>query len=260
MMSQQTSLLEVNGISKHFGGVIALNDVSLTVAPGEHVALVGDNGAGKSTLIKIITGVLKPDEGHVWFDGEVRDFRAPLQARLCGIETVYQDLALAEHLGVVENIFLGREHFLIKAGPFSILHHRKMKQQATETLERTGVRIQKLDERISHMSGGQRQGVAIARAAGWGSKLILLDEPTAALGVAETERVEEIIRELKRQGIASIIISHNMQQVFRLADTVWVLRHGQMVGHRPTAATTPDEIVGMITGANLTPCNDEQPA
>jgi fructose transport system ATP-binding protein len=173
-----------------------------------------------------------------------------VEARLNGIETVYQDLALANDLGVVENIFLGREYCKMKLGPLSILNHRKMKKQAAEMLDETGIKIQNLEVPISNLSGGQRQGVAIARAAGWGSNLILLDEPTAALGVQETKRVEEIIRKLKKNGIAALMISHNLTQVFSLSDEIWVLRHGKMVGHRTTKESEPREIVSMITGAD----------
>lgn len=248
---QPPLILEARHISKRFGGVVALDDVSLWLHAGEHAALVGDNGAGKSTLIKIITGVLRADEGIVWFDGQDRDFNTPLQARESGIETVYQDLALADDLGVVENIFLGREIRRVKAGAFSLLNHKEMRGRAQDMLAQTGVQISRLDEAMRNLSGGQRQGVAIARAAGWGSKLILLDEPTAALGVQETKRVEEIIMELKRQGITALMISHNIQQVFSLSETIWVLRHGRVVGRRRTAETTPDEIVSMITGASI---------
>ena len=244
------NVLEVKGIAKHFGGVIALEDVSLHIKKGEHIALVGDNGAGKSTLANVITGAIQPDAGVIMFEGKKRVFSSPVEARLNGIETVYQDLALANDLGVVENIFLGREHCKMKLGPLSILNHRKMKKQAAEMLDETGIKIQNLEVPISNLSGGQRQGVAIARAAGWGSNLILLDEPTAALGVQETKRVEEIIRKLKKNGIAALMISHNLTQVFSLSDEIWVLRHGKMVGHRTTKESEPREIVSMITGAD----------
>lgn len=244
------NVLEVKGIAKHFGGVIALEDVSLHIKKGEHIALVGDNGAGKSTLANVITGAIQPDAGVIMFEGKKRVFSSPVEARLNGIETVYQDLALANDLGVVENIFLGREYCKMKLGPLSILNHRKMKKQAAEMLDETGIKIQNLEVPISNLSGGQRQGVAIARAAGWGSNLILLDEPTAALGVQETKRVEEIIRKLKKNGIAALMISHNLTQVFSLSDEIWVLRHGKMVGHRTTKESEPREIVSMITGAD----------
>ncbi len=242
-------ILEVKEITKRFGGVTALDKVSLHIRKGEHVALVGDNGAGKSTLANIITGVLQPDSGSIWFEGREHVFASPLEARLSGMETVFQDLALANDLGVVENIFLGREQCRLKLGPFSILNHNEMKKQARQVLEETGIKIQNLEVPIRNLSGGQRQGVAIARAASWGSKLIILDEPTAALGVQETQKVEGIIRKLKQQGISALMISHNLTQVFSLSDAIWVLRHGKMVGSRITKETEPGEIVSMITGA-----------
>lgn len=252
-LEHDSILLEVGGVTKWYGAVNALKDVSLKLYVGEHAALVGDNGAGKSTLVKIITGAEEADAGKIWFDGQERHFRTPLQARLNGIETVYQDLALADDLGVVANIFMGREICYLRAGPFSLLHHRKMDMQARQMLAQTGVKIVNLSEPLRNMSGGQRQGVAIARAAGWGSKLILMDEPTAALGVQETQKVEDIISGLKRQGIAVLMISHNLQQVFSLADSIWVLRQGVMVGRRQVSETTPEEIISMITGAHPGP-------
>lgn len=207
MNSQDASvtepMLKVEGISKRFGGVQALQDVDLQVDTGEHVALVGDNGAGKSTLVKILTGAEHADDGSFWFAGEERHFRSPLEARRHGIETVYQTLALADHLDVVANLFLGRERYLLRLGPFSVLNRAAMKTEARALLERTGVQIPDLGAMIMGMSGGQRQGVAIARAAGWGSKMIVLDEPTAALGVQETAKVEEIIHTLKDQGVTA---------------------------------------------------------
>ncbi|WP_152184960.1 ATP-binding cassette domain-containing protein [Segeticoccus rhizosphaerae] len=254
MNSQDASvtepMLKVEGISKRFGGVQALQDVDLQVDTGEHVALVGDNGAGKSTLVKILTGAEHADDGSFWFAGEERHFRSPLEARRHGIETVYQTLALADHLDVVANLFLGRERYLLRLGPFSVLNRAAMKTEARALLERTGVQIPDLGAMIMGMSGGQRQGVAIARAAGWGSKMIVLDEPTAALGVQETAKVEEIIHTLKDQGVTVLMVSHNLRQVFDLVDTIWVLRHGRMVGARKAAEVRPQEIVSMITGAD----------
>jgi fructose transport system ATP-binding protein len=244
------TLLKGEGISKSFGGVRALHDVTLQLARGEHAALVGDNGAGKSTLVKILTGAERPDSGHVWFDGAVTDFRSPLDARRAGIETVYQTLALADHLDVTSNLFLGREKTLLRLGPFSVLNRGAMRAEANDLLARTGVQIPDLGSMVMGMSGGQRQGVAIARAAGWGSKLIVMDEPTAALGVQETAKVEEIIRGLKKQGVSVLMVSHNLRQVFDLMDTIWVLRHGGMVGRRDAGSVRPEEIVAMITGAD----------
>lgn len=243
-------LLRAEGITKRYGGVQALREVGIELAPGEHVALVGDNGAGKSTLVKILTGAEQPDHGRVWFDGAAVRFHTPLEARRAGIETVYQTLALADHLDVVSNIFLARERYRLRLGPFSILDKASMRREAKQLLARTGVQVQNVGAPVMSMSGGQRQGVAIARAAGWGSKLIVLDEPTAALGVQETARVEEIVRGLKRQGITALVITHNLRQAFDLVDRIWVLRHGEMVGSRPTHGTRPAEIVEMITGAD----------
>jgi fructose transport system ATP-binding protein len=246
----EDAILRAAGISKWFGGVEALRDVDFEIAPGEHAALVGDNGAGKSTLVKVLTGAERPDSGHLWFDGQERQFHSPLDARRAGIETVYQTLALADHLDVVANLFLGREKYRLRLGPFSLLNRAAMKAEARRMLERTGVHIPDLRASVMSMSGGQRQGVAIARAAGLGSQVIVLDEPTAALGVQETGRVEEIIRGLKRRGATMLMVSHNLRQVFDLVDTIWVLRHGQMVGRRDARKVSPDEIVSMITGAD----------
>lgn len=243
-------ILRAEGITKRFGGVQALRDVSMQVFPGEHVALVGDNGAGKSTLVKVLTGAEHADEGTLWFAGEERHFHSPLDARRSGIETVYQTLALADHLDVVANLFLGRERYLVRLGPFSVLNRSAMKAEARALLARTGVQIPDLGSMVMGMSGGQRQGVAIARAAGWGSKMIVLDEPTAALGVQETAKVEEIIRTLKTQGVTVLMVSHNLRQVFDLVDTIWVLRHGRMVGSRKAGQVRPQDIVSMITGAD----------
>jgi len=253
MSSSSTNIgpvLQARGISKRFGGLQALSEVDLTVEQGEHVAIVGDNGAGKSTLVKILTGADSPDAGEVWFDGSIVHFHSPLDARRAGIETVYQTLALAEHLDVAGNLFLGREEYRIRLGPFSILNLRSMRSKARDILAMTGVQIPDLRAPVLGMSGGQRQGVAIARAAGWGSRIIVLDEPTAALGVQETAKVEEIIRGLKRRGVAMLMISHNLHQVFDLVDTVWVLRHGRMVGHVSVRDTVAEEVVAMITGAH----------
>lgn len=244
------TVLRTDSVSKAFGGVQALNEVSLALAPGEHAAIVGDNGAGKSTLVKILTGAEHADEGRVWYDGAERNFRSPLDARRAGIETIYQTLALADHLDVTANLFLGRERYRLRLGPFSILDRPGMKSRARKMLALTGVQIPQLNAMVMSMSGGQRQGVAIARAAGWGSKLIVMDEPTAALGVQETAKVEQIIRGLKERDIAVLMVSHNLRQVFDLMDSIWVLRHGRMVGHRDTHRTRPEEIVSMITGVS----------
>jgi len=248
-MSEPTPVIAVKGLTKHYGGVKALTDAEFRLNPGEHVAIVGDNGAGKSTFVRLITGVEQPSRGDILMDGQAVAFDSPLDAREQGVETVFQNLALAEDLDVPANIFMGREITRLNLGPLSILNHRAMRAQSVEMLSTTGVKIQDLSEPMRGMSGGQRQCVAIARAAGFAKKLIILDEPTAALGVQETARVEEIIHGLKARGVPLIIISHNLRQVFDLVDRIYVFRQGRIICSRLKAQTTPEEIVGLITGA-----------
>jgi ABC-type sugar transport system ATPase subunit len=248
-MNSQTPVLRIRGLTKHYGGVKALTEANFSLAPGEHAAIVGDNGAGKSTFVRLITGVEQPNSGTICIDGLEVNFDSPLDARDKGIETVYQTLALAEDLDVPANIFLGREKVLVNLGPLSILDHKAMRDDSVSMLATTGVKIQDMSETLRGMSGGQRQCVAIARAAGFAKKMIILDEPTAALGIQETARVEEIITGLKSRGVPLIIISHNLRQVFDLADRIWVFRQGRIVASVLTAATNPEQIVGLITGA-----------
>lgn len=243
-------LLRAEAISKRFGGVAALKGVGLELQEGEHAALVGDNGAGKSTMVKVLSGALRPDEGTIWLDGQEQAFRSPVDARHAGIETVYQTLALCDHLDVTANVFLGRERLLVRAGPFSVLNRRRMAAEAQRMLATTGVSIHSMRDPLVYLSGGQRQGVAIARAAVWGSRMIIMDEPTAALGVRETARVEEMIRGLKERGIAVLMVSHNLRQVFSLVDAIWVLRHGRMVGRLRTRDASPEDVIRLITGAD----------
>ena len=242
--------LRARNISKRFGGLVALDDVSIDVAAGQITGLVGDNGAGKSTLIRIISAVLTPDGGTVELDGEPVQFASPAEARAAGIETVYQDLALAGNLPVWANIYLGRE---LLRGPrrLRILDKRRMASEAHTMLSRLSRNMPPIDAPAWQLSGGQRQAIAIARAAAWGSKVIIMDEPTAALGPAETQAVEEVIAGLRDRGFAVLIISHNLEQIFRLVDRVWVLRRGRMIGSRWLAETTPEEVVAMITGASV---------
>ncbi len=248
-MTTTKPVLEISSLTKHYGGVKALTEANFRLMPGEHVAIVGDNGAGKSTFVRLITGAEQPNSGDLLLDGNKVHFKSPLDARDQGMETVYQTLALAEDLDVPANIFLGREITRINLGPLSILNHKAMREQSTTMLSTTGVKIQDMSESLRGMSGGQRQCVAIARAAGFAKKLIILDEPTAALGVAETARVEQIITGLKARGIPLIIISHNLRQVFDLADRIYVFRQGRIICNRLTSQTNPQEIVGLITGA-----------
>jgi ABC-type sugar transport system ATPase subunit len=240
--------LRAHGISKRFGGVVALDDASIDIVSGQIAGLVGDNGAGKSTLIRIISAVLTPDSGTIELDGQPAHFSSPAEARAAGIETVYQDLALAGNMPVWANIYLGRE---LLRGPkhLSILDKRRMADEAESMLSRLSRTMPPIDAPTSQLSGGQRQAIAIARAAAWGSKVIIMDEPTASLGPAETRAVEEVIAGLRDRGFAVLIISHNLEQIFRLVDRVWVLRRGRMIGNRRLAETTPEEVVAMITGA-----------
>jgi ABC-type sugar transport system ATPase subunit len=240
--------LAARNISKRFGGLVAVDDVAIDLFAGQITGLVGDNGAGKSTLIRIISAVLTPDSGTVALDGVPVHFTSPAEARAAGIETVYQDLALAGNMPVWANIFLGRE---LLRGPRSlnILDKRRMTEEAERMLSRLSRIMPPIAAPTWQLSGGQRQAVAIARAAAWGSKVIIMDEPTASLGPAETRAVEEVIAGLRDRGFAVLIISHNLEQIFRLVDRVWVLRRGKLIGSRALAETTPDEVVAMITGA-----------
>jgi fructose transport system ATP-binding protein len=241
-------IIETRGLTKHYGGVHALEDANFTLAPGEHVAVVGDNGAGKSTFVRQITGVEQKTGGQIFLDGKEVHFADPLDARKAGIETVFQNLALADDLDVPSNLFLGREIFRFPLGPFSWLDRRQMRDRTLEALKKTAVKIPNIDNAIRNMSGGQRQCVAIARAAAFASKLVIMDEPTAALGVQETAQVENIIRGLKTRGIPLILISHNLRQVLDLVDRIWVFRRGRIAGAVDRDKTTGNDIVSMITG------------
>jgi len=241
-------VLQATSISKHFGAVVALDDVSITVYPGEVTGLVGDNGAGKSTLIKILSGAQPADRGTISLDGAPVHFSSPSDARSAGVETVYQDLALAGNMTIWANIFLGRERLMGPRG-LQLLDKRRMAREAREMLERLGLNVLPISTTVASMSGGQRQAVAIARAAAWGTKVIILDEPTAALGVAETQAVEEVIKGLRDKGFGILMISHNLQQIDRLTDRIWVLRRGRMVDQCRRADTDMEEIVSVITGA-----------
>jgi ABC-type sugar transport system ATPase subunit len=237
-------------MSKAYGHVQALVDVSLTVSSGEIVALVGDNGAGKSTLVKIIAGAHPPDGGAMLVAGEEVEFQSPLDARQLGIETVYQDLALAPDLSVWGNLFLGRE--IYARGPARLvgwMDKPAMRRRAREELTRLRIPIPDVDVAVDDLSGGQRQAVAVARSVAWGRKLVTMDEPTANLGVEEQTKVAGLVRTLAEHEIGVLLVSHNLAQVFELADRVVVLRHGRRVAVRRIQSTTREEIVGLITGA-----------
>lgn len=245
--------LRMAGIRKHFGGVQALRDVSLDLYAGEVVALVGDNGAGKSTLVKVMAGVHQPSSGQMWLDGRPVTFGSPAEARSAGIETVHQDLGLVGTLDVAANFFLGRE---IRRGgvlrPFHLLDKRAMRRKAQEGITSLRVQIPKITNEVRKMSGGQRQGVAIARAAFWQSNILLLDEPTAALGVKESGEVMNLIRRLRDEnGLSIVMISHNMEHVWSLSDRIAVLRQGRMIAQIRKSDTTPAGVVELITGAHL---------
>lgn len=241
-----TPILEVRGITKRFGGVTALREVSFELFPGEVLALAGDNGAGKSTLIKCISGVHPPDEGQVFFEGREVRFHNPREAREAGIETIYQDLALADNLDVGANVFLGREPMKRVLG-VPVLDRAKMRAEARTVLETLDIQTT-LDRPVSALSGGQRQAVAIGRAIYWKARLLIMDEPTAALGVPEQRKVVELIRRLKQQGVAVIFISHNLNDIFAVADRILVLLRGQKAGERRASETHGDEIVKLMVG------------
>ena len=246
-------ILRTEGLTKHYGGVHALVDCNFEIRKGEHVAIMGDNGAGKSTFVRQITAVEQRTSGKVWFDGRYVDFDGPLEAREAGIETVYQTLALADHLDVPDNLFLGREKVKFRLGPFSILDYKAMREATMRGLERTGVKIPNIRNTIENMSGGQRQCVAIARTATFHSKLTIMDEPTAALGVQETAQVENIIRTLKEAGEPLILISHNMRQVMDLCDRIVVWRRGRICANLRKEETDGQDVVAYITGAKTQP-------
>jgi ABC-type sugar transport system ATPase subunit len=247
-MTNDTFAIECKDIKKSFGSVEALKGVSLSAKPGEVTAIIGDNGAGKSTLIKCISGVYSSDQGAILINGEEVNFTNPEESRSSGIETVYQTLSLIEDLSIWQNLFLNRE--ITKGfGPFKVLNKSKMKDEASKMLKNLDVHIPSIKSRTRRLSGGQRQAVAICRAAGWGSSVVIMDEPTAALGVRETAKVEELIQRMKSQGLAILLISHNFDQVLRLADQIWVMRQGELMDGLRANETSGDELVALITGA-----------
>jgi simple sugar transport system ATP-binding protein len=241
------ALLEVRNVSKSFGAIHAVNDISLSIEPSEVVGLMGDNGAGKSTLVKLIAGNFPPTEGEVLVDGELCHFHKPIQARAKGIEVVYQDLALADNLTAAQNVFLGRE---LNKGfwPFRVLDKQAMIDRSAELFDELKSETRPRDL-VRKMSGGQRQAVAIARTRLSNAKLVLMDEPTAAISVRQVAEVLELIRRLKHRGVAVILISHRMPDVFAVSDRIIVMRRGAKVADKATVSTSPEEITGLITGA-----------
>jgi simple sugar transport system ATP-binding protein len=245
-----TPLLEARHVEKHFGRVVALREGNFTLRPNEVHAIVGDNGAGKSTLIKIISGVFRADAGELLIDGKAVTIDNPNEARQLGIETVYQDLALADHLDAAGNLFLGREE--LRPPPlrwFGFLDKKAMRRRAEQEMQRLKIGIHSVDQPVLGLSGGQRQAIAVARAIAWGRRIVIMDEPTAALGVRESSMVLELIKEVRSQGLAVIMISHNLPEVFAVADRITVLRLGRTITTLETSETSLESIVAMMTGA-----------
>jgi fructose transport system ATP-binding protein len=244
-------LFQARGIVKRFGHVTALSGADFDLYPGEVLAVIGDNGAGKSTLIKVLSGALQPDEGEIRLDGEAVTFKTPLDARRAGIETVYQDLAVAPALDIASNLFLGRE--LRRGGPLGqvlrMLDKRTMRKEATRALAELNIGVQSVRAAVQDLSGGQRQGVAVARAAAWGRRVVIMDEPTAALGVKETAQVVELIKRVRERGLPVILISHDMPHVFELADRIHIMRLGKRAAVVTPQSHTMQEAVAIMTGA-----------
>jgi D-xylose transport system ATP-binding protein len=245
-------LLELQGISKRFGAVQALTDVRFDVSASEVVALVGDNGAGKSTLIKVLSGIHKPDAGTFRWQGREVSVTSPNDAAALGIATVYQDLALCDNLDVVANLFLGHELATV-GGPLGVMDEVAMERKAVEVLRRLSVKIPSVRIPIASLSGGQRQSVAVARSVMGDNKVVLLDEPTAALGVAQTHEVLELVKRLREQGLGVVLISHNLSNVFEVADRITVLRLGRWVGTFDAKGVSHEQLVAFMTGAAPAP-------
>ena len=245
----QKPILEIRGVSKYFGGLTALNNVNLNVHAGEVLALLGDNGAGKSTLIKCISGVYKPEKGDILFRGDSILRSSPSAIRDLGIETIYQDLALAENLDVGANVFLGKEQRKRLFRVIPVTDDAFMRDEAKKVLDRLDIHIPNLNQQLVRLSGGQRQAVAIARAIYWNAKLVIMDEPTAALGVPEQRKVLALIKSLREEGIPVIIISHTMQDVMEVADRMVVMLRGRKIADVPREEATTDLLVKYIIGA-----------
>lgn len=248
-VARGTAFFEARGLTKNYGHIRALDNVDFSVKPGEIVALVGDNGAGKSTLIRVLSGATQPDSGEMRLDGQQVHFHGPNDARAYGIETVYQHYALVPNLDVVSNLFLGRE--VSVKGPLGGIGHlsrRAMRRRSKELLENLEIRLPSIDSLVATLSGGQRQSVAIARSVAFASRLLIMDEPTAALGVAQSEAVLRLMQRVRDQGVSVIVISHIMPHVIRVADRVAVLRHGRLVADLPKAEVSQDRLVRLIVG------------
>jgi simple sugar transport system ATP-binding protein len=242
-----TPLLEAKGIAKYFGAITALTDVNFHIESGEVLGVVGDNGAGKSTLMKILSGLFRPSEGELLFSGKPVHFHSPKDAQRLGIEMVYQDFALAGNMPIYENIYLGREPGR-KLGPLTVVDHAKARQMASEHLDRMHIQVKSVNQNTEDLSGGQRQAVAIARATAFDAKLVIMDEPTAALAIKEVGKVLDLIRSLKDHGVAVIIISHRMDDIFYCCDRVMALYQGTNFAEAPLTETNRNEVIGWIMG------------
>ena len=250
--ASQAPVLEVRNLSKSFGGLHALEDVSFELRRGDVLGLLGDNGAGKSTLIRCISGTYRPDRGEILVDGRLVDFHSPDHARASGIETVFQELALVESLDVTSNLFLGRELVAKNALGRAIgwASRRQMERETREILDRLGIKIDSLRTPTGSLSGGQRQAIAVGRAVAWGRHIVLLDEPAAALGVEQAAHVLGLVERLRDHGVATVLVSHNMRHVLDICTRVVVLRHGRKVADEPLAVLTGRDLVARITGAD----------
>ncbi len=249
MTQQNTPLVEMKNISISFGGIHAVDDASVNLFPGEVVALLGHNGAGKSTLIKILSGAYKRDSGEILINGKAADINNPRDAKHYGIETIYQTLAVADNVDAAANLYLGRE----LQTPWGTLDDVAMEAKAREVMGRLNPNFQRFKEPVKALSGGQRQSVAIARAILFDARILIMDEPTAALGPQETAQVGELILQLKKEGIGIFLISHDIHDVFDLADRVFVMKNGKVVGHAKTGDVTKDEVLGMIIMGKVPP-------
>lgn len=248
--SDRKPLLSVRNVSKRFGGTQASRDLSMDLYGGEVLALAGDNGAGKSTLIKMISGVHQPDSGEIHYNGTPITSRSPQQVRDLGIETIYQDLALADNLDVGINIFLGRERMKRVLG-LPVLDRKYMRDESVGALKHLGIELNDLTMPVRFLSGGQRQAIAISRAVYWKARVLIMDEPTAALGVPEQREVKDLIRRLRADGVAIIFISHNLNDIFEVSDRILVLERGRKAGERDIDQTNEDEVVAMMMGRIL---------
>jgi simple sugar transport system ATP-binding protein len=249
-MNESQYILEAKSVSKFFGTITALENVDLNLSPGEVLGVVGDNGAGKSTLMKVLSGLYNPSEGSVFFEGKEVIFSSPRDSQNLGIEMVYQDLALAENLPIGDNIFLGREPTK-NLGPIKFLDHKKRKQLTEEHLAKLKINVKSADQKVEELSGGQRQAVAIARATAFDAKIVIMDEPTAALAVKEVGKVLDLIRGLKNLGVSVIVISHRMDDIFSVSDRVMALFQGTNFAQSQLKETSRDEVIGWIMGKKI---------